>query len=157
MVTRDIRGVDRRQCASCGHVHYVEPKVAVGVAVFRDERLLLVRRTMNPGRGQWALPGGYLDNGEDPRAAAAREAAEEASVDVRVSHVLDVFANPPEDGGAVFVLYAATWVSGEPAPADDADAAEFFAREALPPLAFRSTQHVVDRWTDPAAWQTGAP
>jgi ADP-ribose pyrophosphatase YjhB (NUDIX family) len=157
MVTRNVSGVDRRQCSACGHVHYVEPKVAVGVAVYRDNQLLLVRRTMNPGRGQWALPGGYLDIGEDPRAAAAREVAEEASVDVDVCGVMDVFANPPEDGGAVFVLFAATWVRGEPAPGDDADAAAFFARDALPPLAFRSTQHVVDRWMDAAAWQTGAP
>jgi len=112
---------------------------------------------MNPGRGQWALPGGYLDVGEDPRAAAAREAAEEASVEVRVTNVMDVFANPPEDGGAVFVLYAATWIAGEPMPGDDADAADFFTRDGLPPLAFRSTQDVIARWADAAAWQTGAP
>src|SRR5947199_8571498 len=130
MATRSVRGVPRRVCERCAHVHYAEAKVAVGVAVFRDDRLLLVRRTMNPGRGQWALPGGYLDVGEDPRAAAAREAAEEASVEVRVTNVMDVFANPPEDGGAVFVLYAATWIAGEPMPGDDADAADFFTRPA---------------------------
>lgn len=146
MTTSDVRGVARRVCDRCGHIHYADPKVAVGVAVFRDDRLLLVRRTMNPGRGRWALPGGYLDAGEDPRAAAAREAAEETGVEVRVDGVLDVFANPPEDGGAVFVLYAATWCSGEPSPGDDADAARFFARDALPDLAFASTQHVVARW-----------
>jgi ADP-ribose pyrophosphatase YjhB (NUDIX family) len=149
MVTREIHGVARRHCAGCGRVHYVDPKVAVGVAVFHDDRLLLVRRTTEPGRGRWALPGGYLDVGEDPQAAAAREAAEEASVEVSITHLLDVFANPPEDGGVLFVLYAATWVTGEPAPGDDADAAAFFARHDLPPLAFRSTVHVVDRWPAP--------
>ena len=138
-------------------MHYVDPKLAVGVAVFREDRLLLVRRTMDPGRGRWALPGGYLDIGEDPRAAAVREAAEEASVEVRVGSVIDVFANPPDEGGAVFVLFAATWVAGEPAPGDDADDAGFFRRVELPPLAFRSTAHVVDRWPASAAWQTGAP
>jgi ADP-ribose pyrophosphatase YjhB (NUDIX family) len=130
-------------------VHYVDPKVAVGVAVFRDGRLLLVRRVMEPGRGRWSLPGGYLDVGEDPRAAAAREAAEEASVDVRVRSVIDVFANPPDEGGAVFVLYAADWLAGEPAPGDDADDAAFFGRHELPPLAFRSTAHIVASWPAP--------
>ena len=125
--------------------------------MFRDDRLLLVRRTMEPGRGRWALPGGYLDIGEDPRLAAMREAAEEACVDVRVGPVIDVFANPPDEGGAVFVLYAATWVAGEPAPGDDADAAAFFSRGDLPALAFRSTAHVVEHWPAAAAWQTGAP
>src|SRR5438270_2963018 len=108
MTTGDVRGVARRVCDGCGHIHYADPKVAVGVAVFRDDRLLLVRRVMNPGRERWALPGGYLDAGEDPRVAAAREATEEAGVQVRVGDVIDVFANPPADGGAIFLLYAAT-------------------------------------------------
>jgi 8-oxo-dGTP diphosphatase len=146
MVTHDLHGVARRHCALCGHVHYVDPKVAVGVAVFRADRLLLVRRVMEPGRGRWAVPGGYLDVGEDPLVAAAREATEEASVTVRVTHLVGVFTNPPDDGGAVFVLYAADWVSGEPQPGDDADDARFFARGEVPPLAFRSTAHVVEHW-----------
>src|SRR5438445_13432613 len=100
MATADVRGVARRVCAGCGHIHYADPKVAVGVAVFRDDRLLLVRRVMNPGRGRWALPGGFLDAGEDPRVAAAREAEEEAGVQVEVEGVLDVVVNSAADGGA---------------------------------------------------------
>ena len=123
-----------------------DPKVAVGVAVFDGDRLLLVRRVMNPGRGLWSLPGGYLDLGEDPREAAAREALEEAGVEVSVGDVIDVFANPIEEGGAVFILFAATMVSGEPVPGDDADAAVFFGRGDVPPLAFASTEAVVRRW-----------
>lgn len=151
MSTVPVRGVARRVCSACEHIHYADPKLAVGVAVFRDDHLLLVRRVMTPGRGRWALPGGFLDAGEDPRRAAAREAEEEAGVRVRVEGVLDVFANPPEDGGAVFVLYAASWQSGEPTPGDDADAAGFFARDALPELAFASTAHVVERWLRPVS------
>jgi ADP-ribose pyrophosphatase YjhB (NUDIX family) len=146
MATRTVHGTARRVCTACGRVHYADPKTAVGVAVFRDERILLVRRRMEPRRGLWSLPGGYLDAGEDPRTAAAREATEEAGVTVEVGRVVDVFANPPEEGGAVFVLFAARWVAGEPAPGDDADAAAFFARDAVPPLAFASTAFVVRRW-----------
>lgn len=127
-------------------MHHTDPKVAVGVAVFHDDRLLLVRRTMNPGRGRWSLPGGYLDLGEQPREAAAREALEEAGVVVTVGAVVDVFANPVEEGGAVFVLFDATWVSGSPVPGDDADAAAFFGRHEVPSLAFASTETVVRRW-----------
>jgi len=127
-------------------VHHTDPKVAVGVAAFHDDRLLLVRRTMNPGRGRWSLPGGYLDLGEQPREAAAREALEEAGVVVTVGAVIDVFANPIEEGGAVFVLFEATWVSGSPVPGDDADAAAFFGRSEFPLLDFASTETVVRRW-----------
>jgi ADP-ribose pyrophosphatase YjhB (NUDIX family) len=149
MSTRDVHGTQRRVCDGCGRVHYTDPKVAVGVAVFRDDRLLLVRRAVDPGRGKWSLPGGYLDVGEVPRAAAAREALEEAGVSVDVGPVVDVFANPPEDGGAVFVLFAAVWRSGEPEGGDDADDAAFFRRGDLPPLAFASTASMVDRWPTP--------
>jgi len=156
LTTRDVRGTPRRWCGTCDHIHYADPKVAVGVAVFRDDQLLLVRRTMDPGRGLWSLPGGYLDRGEEPAVAAAREAEEEAGVRVEVRHVLDVFANPPEDGGAVFVLYAASWVAGEPTPGDDADRAAFFGRDELPPLAFRSTDHVIAGWPQ-EKWQDWSP
>src|SRR4051794_4679330 len=155
MATRTVRGVARRVCERCAHIHYVDPKVAVGVAVIREDRLLLVRRTMEPGRGRWALPGGFLDPGEDPRLAAAREAIEEAGVGVAVGDVIDVFVTPPDDGGAVFVLYAATWRAGEPVAGDDADAAQFFSRDEMPEIAFASTAHAIQRW--PAKWQTGAP
>ena len=123
-----------------------DPKVAVGVAVFDGDRLLLVRRVMEPGRGRWSLPGGYLDLGDDPRAAAAREALEEAGVVVSVGEVIDVFANPLAEGGTVFILFAASLVSGVPSPGDDADAAAFFGRGEVPPLAFASTEAVVRRW-----------
>jgi 8-oxo-dGTP diphosphatase len=146
MATLTVHGVDRRVCDDCRRIHYADPKVAVGVAVFRDDGLLLVRRTMNPGRGQWALPGGFLDAGEDPRVAAARETWEETSVEVDVGDVLEVFANPPEEGGAIFILYAASWRAGEPQHGDDCDGAAFFRRTELPPLAFASTLTAVGRW-----------
>lgn len=146
MITKTVRDTDRRVCVACQRIHYVDPKVAVGVAVFRDDALLLVRRIMDPGRGRWALPGGWVDTGQDPRDAAAREALEEAGVVVEVDEIVEAFLNSPEDGGALFLLFNARWVSGEPAADDDADDAGFFRRDALPPLAFASTNAAVAKW-----------
>jgi len=147
MVTKPVAGVDRRVCIACRRIHYADPKIAVGVAVFRDDALLLVRRVMEPGRGRWALPGGWVDAGQDPREAAAREALEEAGVVVEVGEIVDAFLNPPEDGGALFLLFDARWVSGEPAANDDADDAGFFPQEQMPPLAFASTHAAVAKWS----------
>jgi 8-oxo-dGTP diphosphatase len=151
MVTKAVEGTDRRVCVSCRRVHYADPKIAVGVAVFRDDAILLVRRIMEPGRGQWAVPGGWVDAGQDPREAAAREALEEAGVVVDVGEIVDSFLNPPADGGALFLLFTGRWVSGEPVAGDDADDAGFFGRDVLPPLAFASTQAAVAKWPVPDA------
>ena len=152
MSTRVVAGVDRRVCTACDRVHYVDPKLAVGVAAFRDNKILLVRRSMEPGRGRWSVPGGYVDIGQDPRDEAVREVMEEAHVSVEVGGVIDVFRNPPEEGNTIFVLYAARWISGEPQAGDDADDAQFFGLDELPPLTFASTHAAIAEWPA-SAWQ----
>jgi ADP-ribose pyrophosphatase YjhB (NUDIX family) len=145
MVTKAVQGTDRRVCVSCRRIHYNDPKIAVGVAVFRDDGLLLVRRVMEPGRGKWALPGGWVDAGQDPRAAAAREALEEAGVVIEVGAIVDAVLT--ESDGAIFLLFDGRWVSGEPVAGDDADGAGFFGRDRLPPMAgFASDALAIARW-----------
>ncbi len=134
----------RRVCPACGYVHFTDPKVGVGVLVVEDDRVLLVRRGVEPERGKWSLPAGFLDQGEDPRQTAAREALEEVGLTVAVEELLDVFHNPPGRGGAsIFILYRARRLAGEPAPGDDADDARFFPLDALPELAFASTRAAI--------------
>jgi len=142
----------RRVCPACGYVHFTDPKVGVGVLVVEGDRVLLVRRGVAPERGKWGLPAGFLDQGEDPRATAAREALEEVGLTVAVEELLDVFHNPPGRGGAsIFILYRARRLAGEPTPGDDADDARFFALDALPELAFASTRAAIDRLSGQAS------
>ena len=146
MHTRQVADKPRRVCPACRYVYFTDPKVGVGVAVVEDGRLLLIKRAMNPERGKWSLPAGFIDQGEDPKDAAAREALEETGLIVRIENVLDVFHNPPGVGGAsVFILYRAQIIGGELAAADDAADAGFFALDQLPELAFASTKAAVAR------------
>jgi ADP-ribose pyrophosphatase YjhB (NUDIX family) len=92
----------------------------------------------------WTLPAGFINGGEDPAEAAARECLEETGLTVRITRVLDVIAGREHERGADFIIvYGAEVVGGEMIPADDADAVEWFERNNLPPLAFRATQKVL--------------
>jgi len=134
----------RRVCSECGYVHFTDPKVGVGVLVVVEEKVLLVRRAMNPERGKWSIPAGFLDRGEDPKETAVREAWEETGLEVAIEGLVDVFYNPPEHGGAsVFILYRANLTGGTAKAGDDADAVGFFGMEELPELAFESTRAAI--------------
>lgn len=137
-------GKIRATCPQCNWIHFADPKVAAAVLVERDSRVLLVRRVNEPFRGLWTLPAGFVDANEDPAEAAVRECLEETSLRVRVTGVLDVVPGREHPRGADFiVVYAAEVLDGELVPADDADAADWFERSQLPPLAFRATRRVL--------------
>ena len=139
-------GKVRPVCPQCGWIHFVDPKVAAAVLIEKDGRVLLVRRANEPFRGLWTLPAGFINGGEDPAEAAARECLEETGLQVRVTRVLDIISGREHPRGADFIIvYLATVVGGELKPDDDADAAEWFERTNLPQLAFRATQVVLSR------------
>jgi 8-oxo-dGTP diphosphatase len=138
-------GMVRPVCPQCGWIYFQDPKVAAAVLVEQDGRVLLVRRVNEPFRGMWTLPAGFVNGGEDPAEAAARECLEETGLDVHVTSVLQIISGKEHERGADFVIvYHAELVGGELVPADDADAAEWFMRNALPPLAFRATRQVLE-------------
>lgn len=134
----------RPVCPACGWIHFVDPKVAAAVLVVQDDRVLLVRRVNEPFRGLWTLPAGFVNGGEDPAEAAARECLEETGLSVRVTRVYDIVSGREHPRGADFVIvYQADIIGGELQADDDADAVEWFGRDDLPPLAFLATQKVL--------------
>jgi ADP-ribose pyrophosphatase YjhB (NUDIX family) len=123
--------------------------VGVGVLVIREGKILLVRRTMNPAKGKWSIPAGYVDQGEDPKETAVRETLEETNLRVEISGLVEVYHNPPsQEGASIFILYRADLLGGDPQAGDDADAVGFFGLEELPELAFASTHDAIRRMKD---------
>ena len=145
MQTRLLQRKPRRVCKSCGFIHFIDPKVGVGVLVVDSDRVLLVRRAEEPERGKWSLPAGYLDHGDDPEHTAIRETFEETNLKVKITRLLNVYHNSAQQGASVFILYQAYIVGGELRAADDASDARFFPLDGLPELAFASTQDAVGR------------
>jgi ADP-ribose pyrophosphatase YjhB (NUDIX family) len=137
----------RRTCDNCGFIHFRDPKVAVAIFIVQDDSILLVKRAMQPGRGKWALPAGFVDYGEDPREAAVREVEEETGLKVRLNELVDVLpGDTPGEGATIVIVYSAEVLDGALTAADDVDEAVFFEANNLPELAFASTQLVIDRW-----------
>jgi 8-oxo-dGTP diphosphatase len=145
--SRQLKAGDpaRLVCGRCGFVLYLDPKVAVGtVIVAADERIVLVRRAIEPGYGLWVFPGGYVDRGEEITAAAIREAREEAGLEVRLDGLINIYSYPGRP--IIIVVYRASIVGGELAIDEESLEARLFARAEIPwtELAFRSTREALD-------------
>ncbi len=135
----------RPTCPNCGYIAFADPKVAATVLVERVGQVLLVRRAVDPGRGLWCFPGGYVDFGEDPQVAAARECCEETGLVVERLELLDVSFN-----GRVIVITYLGHVDhdAEAVPSDAADLVGWFAPDELPALAFETMTQAIARWRE---------
>ena len=144
---RQRTGHMRPVCPNCDYTAYFDPKVAVVVFICQDDRVLLVKRAIDPMKGRWAMPAGFVEAGEDPQAAAQRESLEETSLVVQVDRLLDVFHTVGDGGAAdIVIAYAATVIGGELKAEDDAEEVAWFSKDNLPEVVFLPTQRLAARW-----------
>lgn len=145
---REQMGEKRPTCPACGWVHYEDPKVAAGVLAVKGQKILLVRRTMDPFIGKWSIPAGFVNAFEDPARAAVRECREETGLVAEVEGLFEMLTGREHPRGAdIFLVYRVNILSGELRAADDADGADWFALDRLPELAFESTRKIIARLT----------
>ena len=131
---------ERPVCTRCGQVIYLDPKIAVGTIIRTDDdRLVMVRRAIEPGYGLWVFPGGYVDRGEDVTSAAIREAREEAGVDVELEKLVNIYSYG--ERSLVVLVYAGRMVGGELCTDEECLEARLFRPDELPwdKFAFNST------------------
>ncbi len=115
---------------------YATPKVDVRAAVFRDNRILLVRERADNG---WTMPGGWADVNDSPAEAAVREVKEESGYDVAATKLAAVYdrdrhGHPPIAWHVYKLFFLCDLSGGEPACGDETDAVDFFAEDRIPPL-----------------------
>jgi ADP-ribose pyrophosphatase YjhB (NUDIX family) len=154
----ELRGGDAtsRVCESCGYVVYANPApTASALVVDRGGRLLLARRAAEVERGKWDLPGGFVEEGEDPRETVVRELREETGLEVEPTRFFGIWMDRYGDGddsrSTLNLYWLAHVLGGEPAPADDVSELRWFPRDALPPrdeLAFVNVPEVLAAWRD---------
>jgi 8-oxo-dGTP diphosphatase len=135
-------------------VHYANP-VPAAAALVVDEagHLLLARRAVEPDAGLWDTPGGFLDEGEQPRDGLRRELLEEAGVQVEIGDFfgmyLDRYGNGEDAPYVLNLVWHAAIVGGELEAADDVSELAWFAPDALPTseeLAFSWLAVALSEW-----------
>ena len=82
----------RHVCGSCEYIHYQNPRIIAGCLPIFEDRVLLCRRAIEPRKGFWTLPAGFLENGETTAAGAMRETVEEANAVVTIDNLYTVFS-----------------------------------------------------------------
>jgi len=82
----------RDMCDHCDFIDYKNPKIVVGSVVRHDGKILLCRRAIDPRKGYWTIPAGYMELNETPEDGAKREAREEANADLNLSSLLAVYS-----------------------------------------------------------------
>jgi len=110
------------------------PQLAVSAAIFRDGKILLVRRAKSPARGFYSLPGGRVEFGETLHAALHREVAEETALKVEIVDLAAWREVMPETGGGghyLIMSFAARWVSGEVVLNDELDDFKWLKPDAI--------------------------
>jgi ADP-ribose pyrophosphatase YjhB (NUDIX family) len=84
--------IPRFHCVNCGTIHYVNPKIIVGCLPIWEDKVMLCRRSIEPQFGLWNIPGGFMENGEDPEQGAVREMWEETNGRVKILGLHTVFS-----------------------------------------------------------------
>ncbi len=127
-------------CNHCNDPIYENPTPATCLVVTDvQERILLVQRSVDPKKGMWCLPGGFIELGESPENAALRELYEETGLTGRIDKLLGVTTSPSSLYNSVLLVgYWISTVSGTLKPGDDASDAAYFSIGNFPEIAFES-------------------
>jgi ADP-ribose pyrophosphatase YjhB (NUDIX family) len=133
-------------CAHCGMVHYKNPLLVLGCVPVWEGRVLLCRRAIEPRRGFWTVPAGFMENGETLQHAAARECYEEATAVVEIGSLLALVS--VTHANQVHVMFRARLLKPEFAPGPESEEVGLYDEADIPwaDLAFASGEFTLRRY-----------
>lgn len=134
----DGDNLPRYVCGNCGMIHYQNPKIVVGCLPESERKVLLCKRAIEPRRGLWTLPAGFLENGETLVAGAARETLEEARAHVEVGELYTVISLPQIN--QIYMMFRARLADDDFGPGPESLEVRLFAEDDVPweEMAFRT-------------------
>jgi ADP-ribose pyrophosphatase YjhB (NUDIX family) len=138
---------ERRVCQTCGFIDYVNPRIVAGVVAHQAGRILLCRRAIEPRKGFWTLPAGFMELGESVEEGAVREAHEEARAELQVETLLGMYSIPRI--GQVQIFFRARLMN-DPSPGPESLEVGMFGWEEIPwkELAFPSVRWALEHYRE---------
>lgn len=145
--SRSIEGRLLRACSDCDFVFWNNPKPVASAIVECEHKVLMARRASRPLKDYWCLPGGYVDYGEEPHAAAIREMKEETGFVIQIERLVGVYLidNDPR-GVNIDSIYAGRLVAGAPRPNEEVSELAYFGAEELPELVAYKHREAIGDW-----------
>jgi ADP-ribose pyrophosphatase YjhB (NUDIX family) len=140
---------DRLACAACGHIAYVNPRLVVTTFPITDAgEIILIRRGIEPGKGLWAQPGGFLEIDETVNQGAIRETWEETGLLVEPGEIVGLYTRL--EASVVTIVFESRIVGGTAAPTPEASEIVAFAPEEIPwpEIAFKTTVYALRDWLE---------
>ena len=141
-------GNKRYFCSQCNTIHYENPKPTATLICMHQNQLLLVKRAVDPGKGMWGLPGGFIERGEAPEMGAQRELLEETNLQGGVSNFLGTCSHFNTVFGDILLMgmevQVEDWCTLK--AGDDAEEAILFPFDELPKLAFPCHEKIVNMY-----------
>jgi len=127
-------------CGHCNEIFYENPVPATCIVTIDEkERVLLVKRNVEPKKGFWCLPGGFVELGENPDQGALRELKEETGLEGKIEMLIGVTSSPSSQYDTVLMIgYLVKSYGGDLCTGYDASEAKWFNYRELPEIAFKS-------------------
>ncbi len=143
-----LDGRKREVCRQCGWIHYEHRKVSAAACIEQDGQVLLVQRGIDPWKGDWYMPAGYLEVDEDPRDCAAREVLEETGFVVSIGELAGIYTYEDDPrGNGIVLLYSGEITGGSIRQNDEMLQVKFFSPEDahnLPKCGAGGTRQIED-------------
>jgi ADP-ribose pyrophosphatase YjhB (NUDIX family) len=146
VVLKHTEGRDRIVCEYCQTIHYTNPKLVVGALCTWEDKVLLCRRAIEPRRGYWNLPAGYLEDFEKAEDGAIRETWEEAGAEIEIIKVITVYNLP--QANQVYIHFLAQLKDGIIRNGDESIESALFSEEEIPwkEMAFSSSSFALRKF-----------
>lgn len=148
---------ERAVCPACQTIHYENPLPVVGTVPYWGDKVLLCKRNIEPRKGKWTLPAGFMELGETCGQGAARETDEEAGARIELGPLFTVLSVP--QAGQVHFFYLARLLSDQFDPGIETMEVQLCAEEEVPwdEIAFRTVSETLHRFFEDrkaGRWQT---